>query len=167
MIYTQTMNTEISFHIERMQTAIEEAQKAFSLGEVPVGAVLVDAEGRILARDGNRTISTADPTAHAEIRVLRQAARLLGNYRLLNTVLYVTIEPCVMCMGALIHARVRQIVYGAPDPRWGACGSLYDFSVDVRFNHHPVVIGGILEESCRKMMQDFFRERRNPADITR
>jgi len=161
------MNPEMFLHIERMQRAFEEAQQAFSLGEVPVGAVLIDAEGRILAQDGNRTVSTADPTAHAEIRVLRRAARMLGNYRLLNTTLYVTIEPCVMCMGALIHARVRQIVYGAPDPRWGACGSLYDFSVDGRFNHHPAVLGGVLEESCRRLMQDFFRERRNPTDITR
>lgn len=161
------MNPEMSFHIERMQAAIEEAQLAFSLAEVPVGAVLVDTEGRILARDGNRTVSMTDPTAHAEIRVLRQAARLLGNYRLLNTTLYVTIEPCVMCMGALIHARVQQIVYGAPDPRWGACGSLYDFSVDGRFNHHPAVLGGVLEASCRRLMQDFFRGRRNPVDIIR
>ncbi len=161
------MTPETSFHIERMQTALEEAKKAFSIGEVPVGAVLVDADGRMLTQDGNRTISTSDPTAHAEIRVLRQAARLLGNYRLLNTTLYVTIEPCIMCMGALIHARVHTIVYGAPDPRWGACGSLYDFSVDARFNHHPVVLGGILEEPCRRLMQEFFRERRNAADITR
>ncbi|MEW6261086.1 MAG: tRNA adenosine(34) deaminase TadA [Thermodesulfobacteriota bacterium] len=161
------MNPETSFSIEWMHTAIEEAEKAFRLGEVPVGAVLVDAESRILAQDGNRTIASLDPTAHAEIRVLRQAARLLGNYRLLNTTLYVTIEPCVMCMGALIHARVQRIVYGAPDPRWGACGSLYDFSVDTRFNHHPAVFGGILEEPCRRLMQDFFRERRNAVDITR
>lgn len=145
-----------------MQIAVEEACKAFILGEVPVGALLVDADGAILAQDHNRTIGTADPTGHAEIRVLRRAAALLGNYRLLNTTLYVTIEPCVMCMGALIHARVHGIVYGAPDPRWGACGSLYDFPEDVRFNHHPIVIGGILEEPCKRLMQDFFRERRSP-----
>jgi tRNA(adenine34) deaminase len=145
---------------EFMQIAIEQARQAFTLGEVPIGAVLIDAEGQILAKDCNRTISRCDPTAHAEILVIRKASAVLGNYRLLNTTLYVSIEPCVMCMGALIHARVRTIVYGASDPRWGACGSLYAFAEDTRFNHRPETIGGVCEEPCRKLMQDFFRQRR-------
>ncbi|WP_028323850.1 tRNA adenosine(34) deaminase TadA [Desulfatirhabdium butyrativorans] len=145
---------------EFMQIAIEQARQAFTLGEVPIGAVLVDAEGQILAKDCNRTISSCDPTAHAEILVIRKASAILGNYRLLNTTLYVSIEPCVMCMGALIHARVHTVVYGASDPRWGACDSLYAFARDTRFNHRPETIGGICEEPCRKLMQDFFRQRR-------
>ena len=95
--------------------------------------------------------------------MLRAGARRLGNYRLLNTTLYVTVEPCVMCMGAVIHARVARVVFGACDPKWGACGSLYNFAEDSRFNHRPEIVGGICEAECRTLMQDFFRSRRNGA----
>ena len=143
-----------------MQLAIEEAKKAELIEEVPIGAVLVDADGNILASAHNQTISTSDPTAHAEILVLRKAAAKLRNYRLLSTTLYATVEPCVMCMGAIVHARVQRVVFGAPDPKWGAAGSLYDFSTDARFNHHPQMIGGICADQCRSMLQDFFQSRR-------
>jgi tRNA(adenine34) deaminase len=143
-----------------MQMALEQAAEAFNRQEVPVGALLVDPAGEVLARGFNETITACDPTAHAEMVVLRRAAKALGNYRLLSTTLYVTVEPCVMCMGALIHARVARIVFGAPDPKWGAAGSLYDFAGDFRFNHHPEIVSGVCLESCRAMMQTFFRSKR-------
>jgi tRNA(adenine34) deaminase len=143
-----------------MRRALDEAQKAGQTGEVPIGAVLVDAAGEMLASARNRTIGLADPTAHAEMLALRAAARKMGNYRLLHTTLYVTIEPCVMCMGALIHARVARIVFGARDPHWGAAGSLYDFAADTRFNHRPEMVEGVLAEPCRRLIQAFFRARR-------
>lgn len=147
-------------HTEYMQIALVEARAAQSDGEVPVGALLVDGRGRVLARDHNRTVARSDPTAHAEINVLRAAAAVLGNYRLLSTSLYVTIEPCFMCMGALIHARVARVIFGAPDPKWGAAGSLYDLAADVRLNHRIERISGICEEACRDLMQAFFRPKR-------
>ena len=147
-------------HEKYMQLAIQEAREARLRGEVPVGAVLVDTNGGILASAHNQTISRSDPTAHAEILALRHAAAQLGNYRLLSTRLYVTVEPCVMCMGAIIHARVSMLAYGTDDPKWGAAGSLYDFAADRRFNHQVKVIGGICRFTCRKLMQDFFQERR-------
>ncbi len=148
-------------HTLYMQMALEEARKARELEEVPVGAVLVDANDAVLARAHNRTITDNDPTAHAEILALRRAADLMQNYRLLNTTLYVSVEPCVMCMGAIIHARVARVVYGAHDPKWGAAGSLYHFGEDQRFNHHPDIIGGILLDECRTLIRDFFRMRRS------
>ncbi|MCP4748753.1 MAG: tRNA adenosine(34) deaminase TadA [Desulfobacteraceae bacterium] len=147
-------------HYKYMQLALDEAKKGRLEDEVPVGAVLVDAEGKLLAKGYNQTISTCDPTAHAEIVVLRKAAQILGNYRLLSTTLYVTVEPCVMCMGAIIHARIERVVFGAPDPKWGAAGSLYDFSMNRRFNHHPEIISGVCFEQCRTCMRDFFRSKR-------
>jgi tRNA(adenine34) deaminase len=150
-----------SNHIHFMRIAIEQARLAGQMGEVPIGAVLVDRDGEILATGKNQTISNLDPSAHAEMIALRQGARKTRNYRLLSTTLYVTIEPCVMCMGALIHARVAYIVYGAPDPKWGAAGSMYDFASDSRFNHHPNVIGGICEGECRQLIQSFFKEKRH------
>jgi tRNA(adenine34) deaminase len=144
-----------------MHMALEEARKAWKLGEVPVGAVLVDEHAAVLARAHNNTICNHDPTAHAEILALRQAAVLLQNYRLLKTTLYVSVEPCIMCMGAIIHARVARVVFGAPDPRWGAAGSLYDFGEDRRFNHHTEIVDGILADECRNLIQDFFRRRRS------
>ena len=143
-----------------MRLAVEQARKAEEMDEVPVGAVIVDAGGTVLAAAHNQTITNADPTAHAEIQALRQASAKLRNYRLLSTTLYVTVEPCVMCMGAIVHARVQRVVFGAPDPKWGAAGSLYNFSEDPRLNHHPQVIGGICADVCRDMLQDFFRMRR-------
>ena len=143
-----------------MQLAIQQARKAELIEEVPVGAVIVDPEGVIVASSHNQTIITSDPTAHAEVLVLRKAAAKLQNYRLLSTTLYATVEPCVMCMGAIVHARVQRVVFGAPDPKWGAAGSLYNFSEDTRLNHHPQVIGGVCADECRDMLQRFFRIRR-------
>ncbi len=143
-----------------MRLALQEAEKGGQAGEVPVGAVLVDAAGNILARAYNQTIGLTDPCAHAEILTLRAGAHAIGNYRLVDTTLYATIEPCLMCMGALIHARVAQLVFGAHDPRWGGAGSLYDFSGDKRLNHRVKVTGGVGEDEARRLMQEFFRQRR-------
>jgi len=151
---------EKTHHEHYMQLAIGQACKAEQMEEVPVGAVIVDSEGNILASAHNQIISRSDPTAHAEIQVLRKAAAKLGNYRLLRTTLYATVEPCVMCMGAIVHARVKCVVFGASDPKWGAAGSLYNFCEDTRLNHQPQIIGGICAEECRAMLQRFFRERR-------
>jgi tRNA(adenine34) deaminase len=147
-------------HEQYMQLAIKQAGKAEQMEEVPVGAVIVNSEGNILASAHNQTISRSDPTAHAEIQAMRKAAAKLRNYRLLSTTLYATVEPCVMCMGAIVHARVKCVVFGAPDPKWGAAGSLYNFCEDTRLNHQPQIIGGICEEECRDMLQRFFRQRR-------
>lgn len=143
-----------------MRHAIVEAQLATREDEVPVGAVLVAQDGTVLAKAHNQTITFCDPTAHAEILALRSASQALGNYRLPNTILYVTIEPCVMCMGALLQARVANIVYGAKDPKWGAAGSCYDLSADPRLNHVIDVQGGVLENECRQLIQAFFRDKR-------
>jgi tRNA(adenine34) deaminase len=147
-------------HIEMMKIAITEAEKARQKGEVPIGAVLVGKNQNVLAAEHNQTITMNDPTAHAEILALRSAAVKLGNYRLLNTTLYVTVEPCPMCMGAAIHARISRIAFGTPDPKWGAVGSLYNFADDSRFNHQPQVVKGVCEADCKKLMQDFFRKKR-------
>ena len=147
-------------HIELMKLALSEAKIAAEKAEVPIGAVLVSHTGDILAASHNQPISLNDPTAHAEILALRKAAHKAQNYRLLNTILYVTIEPCVMCMGALVHARVSRLVYGAKDPKWGGAGSLYDLAGDNRLNHRMEIIGGVCEDECRAMMQEFFRSKR-------
>lgn len=149
-----------------MKLALKEAGKAELMDEVPVGAVLVSETGEILSTAFNQTISLSDPTAHAEILAMRHGAERLGNYRLLNTTLYVTIEPCLMCMGAIIHARVSRVVFGAHDPKWGASGSLYDIAHDTRLNHQPGIISGVCEEECRALMRNFFRSRRKRADET-
>ena len=143
-----------------MAMAIEEAKKAADSDEVPVGAILVNDAGDILSTAHNAVVSTHDPTGHAEIRALRKGGRKRLNYRLLNTTLYVTIEPCVMCMGAIVHARVNRLVYGAPDPKWGAAGSLYNFSADPRFNHVVSVTAGVCRDECRTLIQNFFKNRR-------
>jgi len=142
-----------------MRLALDEARAALRFGEVPVGAVLVREE-QVLARGHNGPISQSDPTAHAEIVVVRAAARLLENYRLTGTVLYVTIEPCAMCVGALVHARVTRLVYGAADARVGAAGSVFDLTRDRRLNHRLEVTGGVLEAECRSIIQEFFQDRR-------
>jgi tRNA(adenine34) deaminase len=147
-------------HIEFMKLAIKEAKKAGQKAEVPVGAVLVAESGDILSLSHNQTITLADPTAHAEILVLRQAAQKVLNYRLLDTTLYVTIEPCIMCMGAIVHARVARVVFGSKDLKWGASGSLYNFAEDVRLNHRPEIIQGICQDECRELIQEFFRSKR-------
>ena len=140
--------------------ALFEANKAAEKAEVPIGAVLVSQHGEILAKSHNQPISLSDPTAHAEILALREAAQKVQNYRLLNTTLYATIEPCAMCMGALVHARISQLVYGARDPKWGAAGSLYELAGDNRLNHRVEIIAGVCEDECRTLMQDFFRSKR-------
>ena len=147
-------------HIELMKKALDEAEKARAMGEVPIGAVLVADNKKVLAAEHNRTITLNDPTAHAEILALRSAAAKIGNYRLLNTLLYVTVEPCPMCMAAAIHARVSRVIFGTRDLKWGAAGSMYNFAADQRFNHQPEVIEGICEADCKKLMQEFFREKR-------
>jgi len=143
-----------------MNLAINEAKKAGQKDEVPVGAVLVSGSGDILSQSHNQVITFADPTAHAEISALRNAATKVSNYRLLNTTLYVTIEPCVMCMGAIVHARVARVVFGANDLKWGAAGSLYNFADDTRLNHRPEIISGVCRDECRELIQDFFRSKR-------
>ncbi len=146
-----------------MRRAIAEAKKAGLENEVPVGAVLVSEDDRVVAFGRNQVITRLDPTAHAEIVALREGAQKIRNYRLLNTTLYVTVEPCAMCMGAVVHARVARVVFGARDEKWGAAGSLYDFAGDDRFNHRPEIVGGVLEEECRELIQRFFRVRRKTA----
>jgi tRNA(adenine34) deaminase len=147
-------------HIEFMKLAINEAKKAGQKAEVPIGAVLVAESGDILSISHNQVITLADPTAHAEILVLREAAQKVLNYRLLGTTLYVTIEPCIMCMGVIIHARVARVVFGANDLKWGASGSLYNFAEDVRLNHRPEIIQGVCQDECRTLIQEFFRSKR-------
>ncbi|MDD3553078.1 MAG: tRNA adenosine(34) deaminase TadA [Deltaproteobacteria bacterium] len=143
-----------------MRLAIEEAQKAFALEEVPVGAVAVAASGEVVSSAHNLCISLNDPTAHAEMLALRQAARELGNYRLLGVTLFVTIEPCAMCAGACVLARIERLVYGAQDLKAGACQSLYQIVQDKRLNHQIQVTSGVLKEECRSLMQSFFRMKR-------
>ncbi len=149
------MDTDLDF----MRLALEEARAAALAGEVPVGAVLVR-EAEVIARGGNRTIRGCDPTAHAEMVVLREAARVLGNYRLPGTALYVTIEPCSMCAGAIIQARVPRVVYGCDDPKGGAVRSCFEVLSHPRLNHQVEVTPGVLAEECAAVIQAFFAERR-------
>jgi tRNA(adenine34) deaminase len=144
-----------------MRKALAEAGAAAARDEVPVGACLIDKDGRLLAAAGNLTISTSDPTAHAEILVIREAARKIGNYRLLETTLYTTIEPCVMCAGALVNARIKRLVYGAPDERFGAVASRFQICDGGSLNHRIEIEPGVLAGECRALMQEFFRARRN------
>ena len=140
---------------------MQQAEAAWRIGEVPVGAVVVDGQGNVLGVGYNRTIIDSDPTAHAEIVALRAAAQHLDNYRLPGLTLYVTLEPCVMCIGAMLHARLARVVFGATDPKTGACGSVLDVGAVDRLNHHTTVIGGVLAEPCGNMLRQFFRERRS------
>jgi len=143
-----------------MKRALELAQRAEAEGEVPVGAVLVR-EGEVIGEGWNRPIGERDPSAHAEIMALRDAGRREGNYRLPGTTLYVTLEPCPMCAGAIVHARVSKVVFGAPDPRTGAAGSVFDLlPSDSRFNHFTAVEGGLLAGDCGELLRAFFRARR-------
>lgn len=142
-----------------MREALHLAGQAAAGSEVPVGAVVV-AEGEIIGRGFNAPISTRDPTAHAEIRALREAATAVGNYRLSGATLYVTLEPCVMCAGAMIHARLSRVVFGAPDPKTGACGSVVDIFAEERLNHHAEVEGGVLADECGALLRSFFQSRR-------
>jgi tRNA(adenine34) deaminase len=140
-----------------MRQALKEAEKGLALGEVPVGAVLAGPDGQIVARAHNQPITLQDPTAHAEILVIRRAGQILENYRLNDVLLVVTVEPCLMCMGAAINARIGRLVFGAADPKGGAAGSLYDLAHDRRLNHRIEVISGIMEQECRELMAAFFQ----------
>ena len=142
-----------------MEAAIEQARRGLDAGEVPIGAVLV-INGEIVARAYNRPITSVEPTAHAEVIVLRAAARATGNYRLTDATVYVTLEPCLMCVGALVHARVREVVYGAPEPKTGALVSSMRALETAGLNHRFTFAGGVLEEECRGLVQQFFREKR-------
>ncbi len=142
-----------------MEAALEQARLAMAAGEVPIGAVAVAGEA-IIARAFNQPIGATDPTAHAEVLVLREAARVIGNYRLTDITVYVTIEPCLMCVGALIHARVRQLVYGAAEPKTGALVSSLRALETPGLNHVFAVVSGVREDACRALIQQFFEERR-------
>lgn len=149
-----------------MELALAEAQRAWSLGEVPVGAVVVK-DGEVVATGCNQPIGRHDPTAHAEIVALRAAAEKLGNYRLPGCELYVTLEPCAMCSGAMMHARLARVVYAAGDPKTGACGSVLDLFAQEELNHHTEVVGGVLAEQAADMLKRFFAERRALAQARR
>jgi tRNA(adenine34) deaminase len=150
---------EIVSHEHWMEEALALAREAQVRGEVPVGAVVVK-DGAIIGRGGNAPIAANDPTAHAEIVAMREAARALGNYRLPDCDLYVTLEPCAMCAGAILHARIRRLVFGARDPKAGACGSIVDLFAERQLNHHTMVIGDIAGEACGRLLSDFFVGRR-------
>ena len=143
-----------------MEEALREAQRALALGEVPVGAIVVHV-GRIIGRGCNRPISSHDPTAHAEILALREAGDAIGNYRLLDCDLYVTVEPCAMCAGAITHARIRRLIYGAEDPKAGAVHSMFQVLNHPKLNHQVEAVSGVLAARCMDLLQTFFRERRS------
>jgi tRNA(adenine34) deaminase len=145
--------------VEFMELAIEEARASALAGEVPIGAIFVH-EGKVVARSGNRTIRDCDPTAHAEIVAMREGARVLGNYRMADTTLYVTVEPCSMCAGAMIQARVPRLVYGCDDPKGGAVRSCFQILTDSRLNHRVEVEAGVLASECAAILQSFFASRR-------
>jgi tRNA(adenine34) deaminase len=142
-----------------MREALRLAEQAAQAGEVPVGAVVVK-DGQIVGRGSNAPISKHDPTAHAEIAALRDAAQRLGNYRLVGCELFVTLEPCVMCVGAMFHARIGRVVFGARDPKTGGAGSVLDLFAEAKLNHHATIEGGVLAEECGKVLSDFFAMRR-------
>lgn len=145
---------------EFMEQALAEAQKAYELDEVPIGAVIVK-DGIILGRGHNLREREKDPTLHAEMIAIRQASAALGGWRLMDCDLYVTIEPCPMCAGAILQARIRRVIFGARDPKAGCAGSLYNLLEDPRFNHRTEVIEGVLEDRCSRIMKDYFRQKRN------
>jgi tRNA(adenine34) deaminase len=153
------MNDQHGIDLAFMQIALEQARQSARRGEVPVGAVLACGE-TLLASGANQPITMNDPTAHAEILAIREAAAKTGNYRLVDTTLYVTLEPCIMCMGAIIHARIQRLVFGALDPKTGAAQSRYTIGVDGLLNHRLEIAGGVLEAECSQLLKDFFKERR-------
>lgn len=154
------MNEFIHCDESAMHQALIQARLAAEADEVPVGAVVISADGKIVGHGFNQTITNHDPSAHAEIMALRDAGRKAGNYRLPDATLFVTLEPCMMCMGAIIHARVGRVVYGAADPKTGACGSVLRAQDFNQINHHTRVEGGLLAEECGDILREFFRERR-------
>ncbi|MGH8632699.1 MAG: tRNA adenosine(34) deaminase TadA [Burkholderiales bacterium] len=145
-----------------MHEALALAKRAAGAGEVPVGAVVVK-DGAVVGRGYNRPVSGKDPTAHAEVMALRDAAERIGNYRLGECALYVTLEPCAMCAGAIMHARISRVVYGAADPKSGACGSVVDLFAEDRLNHHASILGGVMAEEAAGLLQDFFAARRRAS----
>lgn len=149
-----------------MRQALDQARNAWALGEVPVGAVVVR-DGEVIATGFNQPIGNHDPTAHAEIMALRAAATILGNYRLPGCELFVTLEPCAMCAGAMMHARLARVVYGATDPKTGACGSIVDLFAQEKLNHHTQLVGGVLADECGALLREFFAERRRAAQSLR
>lgn len=153
------MTTSTQTDIGYMQQAIALAQQAAEQGEVPVGAIIVK-DGAIIGKGSNTPIDTHDPTAHAEIIAMRDAAQRIGNYRLVDCTLYVTLEPCAMCTGAMQHARIARVVYGASDAKTGACGSVVNLMAETKLNHHAVVEGGVLAEECGSLLSTFFKARR-------
>ena len=144
-----------------MREALVLAQRAWDAGEVPVGAVVVK-DGVVIGRGFNQLITSSDPTTHAEIVALREAAQHLKNYRLVDCELYVTLEPCMMCVGAMLHARVKRVVFGASDPKTGVCGSVMNLPAEEKLNHHATFEGGVLSEECGAMLKAFFQSRRKP-----
>lgn len=156
---TDPFDPAIGSDIVYMREALRLAGQAALAGEVPVGAVVVK-DGQIIGRGSNAPISRHDPTAHAEIAALRDAAQHLGNYRLVDCELFVTLEPCVMCVGAMFHARIARVVFGARDPKTGAAGSMLDLFAETRLNHHARIQGGVLAEECGRVLSDFFAARR-------
>ena len=143
-----------------MAEALEQARHALSAGEVPIGAIVVSREGQVIGRGFNHPISLHDPAGHAEIMAMREAALHAGNYRLTGMTLYCTLEPCVMCAGAIVHARIERLVFGAYDPKAGAAGSIYNVVADPRLNHQPEVVAGVRESECRQLLQEFFAWKR-------
>lgn len=148
-----------------MSYALQLANKAEALGEIPVGAVLVDEQGNILGEGWNLSIQQNDPTAHAEIVALRQAGQKLQNYRLLNSTLYVTLEPCTMCAGAILHSRIKRLVFGASDYKTGAVGSRFHFFSDYKMNHSLEITGGVLQDQCSQKLSVFFQKRREQKKL--
>ena len=151
--------TQAELDQQFMRLAIEQAQLAAQLGEVPVGAVLVK-DGQVISKAFNKPIANHDPSAHAEMLALREAALIEKNYRIPGSTLYVTLEPCAMCSGAMLHARIDRVVYGAPDPKTGTAGSVLDLFSSKQINHQTSVDGGIMSEECGQLLRDFFKERR-------
>jgi tRNA(adenine34) deaminase len=148
-----------------MEQALSEAKKGYDEGEVPVGAVIAGPEGNIIACAHNQPIGLNDPTAHAEILAIRKTGEVLRNYRLTNLTLVVTIEPCLMCVGAAIHSRISTLAFGAYDPKGGAAGSLYNPAIDTRLNHRIKIISGVRGKECGDLLRDFFKARRNPKQL--
>ena len=154
------MNTDQTWsQLEFMQLALDLATQAALNGEVPVGAIVVK-DGVVIGRGSNAPVGLHDPTAHAEIIAMREAATYLGNYRLVDCTLYVSLEPCAMCSGAMQHARIARLVYGASDPKTGACGSVVNLMSEPKLNHHTEVLGGVLAEQCGAVLTAFFKQRR-------
>ena len=154
------MGIDLSVDEKWMELAIKQAKLAEKINEIPVGAILVK-NNELIAEAHNQPISNNDPTAHAEIQLLRNAGQLLDNYRLPDTTLYVTLEPCTMCLGAMVHARISRVVFGAYDEKTGVCGSCADLSTSDCFNHVIEIEGGVLTDECRQLLQKFFKKRRS------